>query len=219
MNAPSQEDPRDQSPRTRSVDLYLVVVATPSFGAAMALRNEFNPWVTNTAVALLVLLWCRPHLRDIARGAPGDWLKAALLGVFMSLLCHALFPVLDGPIPMLRASVTQLYGRLQHGPGPVLAPLLTLLIVTAEECVWRGALWNLRSGAPTALQKPAPWIFIAAAAYTVPQIIGGSWILMVAAFSLGLVLCTQRMATGRMGPPWLTHALWSLTIFDFFPLV
>jgi uncharacterized protein len=54
--------------------------------------------------------------------------------------------------------------------------------------------------------------------YMLPQLAGGVVLLMVAAAVLGTVFAAQRLRTGRLTEPLLTHAVWSIAIFVVMPL-
>ena len=55
--------------------------------------------------------------------------------------------------------------------------------------------------------------------YVLPQLAGGVPLLIVAATLLGALFATQRLVTGRLVDPLLTHVVWSVSVFVVVPLV
>jgi len=84
----------------------------------------------------------------------------------------------------------------------------------AEELVWRGAAIAITAGRLTRAGTGV----VAVLLYAIPQIIGGEWILVLAAMGLGAVFTLQRLASERLIEPLVTHAIWSVAIFVAFPL-
>lgn len=205
-------------PRDRRT-LAALVIATLAFAASMRLREALNPWLMTTAAALIAIaaaLAARPRLvaqvrRWSARGA----MLSAALGVALVLATHAAYRLAVALVaPALSPHVDSLYTSIDVFPGAHRAAPLILVVVLAEELIWRGLVvdWLLpRFG----------WRVAAIASVTisaVPQIIGGTWILVAAAVVLGTIFVTQRLHTGRLTDPLITHAIWSLSVFSLFPL-
>ena len=112
--------------------------------------------------------------------------------------------------------VTGLYFHIsQTAPPTALLVLFIVLIVIAEELVWRGVAFVLLGDH----RSRAQLIVISTVLYALPQLIGGSWVLVCAALSLGTLLGLQRARSGRLTEAMITHAVWSVAIFGLVPLV
>lgn len=193
-----------------------VIVATIGFSTALALRTRVDPWLSTAGVATLSIAlatWAlgraglaqlfTVHVREVA--------IAVGLGVVLVVATHAAFRILPFAF---RHEVRVLYLSIDGGlPRPVLAAI-TAGVVLAEELVWRAAaLEILRPRRGVKVRG-----VVAVALYVLPQIVGGAWLLMLAAAGLGAVFTVQRLTTGRLVPPLLTHMVWSVAIFVVVPL-
>lgn len=192
-----------------------VVVGTVAFGAALAVRERLDPWLATAvaaAVSIGVATWAlgRARLAALvatdARGALG----AVLLGVVLVGATHAAFRLVPAS---LAGHVAGLYASIDVATPRIARAALTLAVVVAEELVWRGCALAL-IGAPRSRSAA-----LAVALYAVPQLVGGEWLLVVAALGLGSVLAAQRLRSGRLVEPLITHAIWSVSIFVVLPLV
>ena len=103
-------------------------------------------------------------------------------------------------IPPLHADLA---GVLSHAPhGAVLAVgALTLLNGAAEEVFFRGCVYPAAGG-----RHP---VVVSTAVYALVVAVTGSFVLVLAAVALGLLLGLQRRATGGILAPILTHLSWS----------
>ena len=52
-----------------------------------------------------------------------------------------------------------------------------------------------------------------------PQALAGAWLLVLVALGIGATFAAQRLLTGRIIDSFITHAIWSVTIFVWMPLV
>jgi uncharacterized protein len=198
---------------------WIVVVATLGFAAALALTETTNGWVTTGLAAAGASLLAGTFYGEALRGAlrPGAAAIASGVGsgLLLAVLTHMAYEVLAPLAPVLVAEVEALYLRPQDPPGPVLALPILVLVVAAEELIWRGVLVDLllaRGWGPGAV------VVASAAAYAVPQLGAGSWLLPLVAFGLGLIWGVQRVMTGTITVPLLTHLVWSAAIFVAAPL-
>ena len=153
------------TPTTRN--LYAVVAAvTLLFTAALAVRLAASVWLsTGVAAVLSLALWWRAYgsagalmllapdtasveRPDMSHGArPRSSLLAGIglgvaAGVVMVFGTHAAFAVSARLVPELAGTVRARYAELQAWPGPLAAVPILVVIVLAEECVWRGALFD-----------------------------------------------------------------------------
>lgn len=202
--------------------LVTLVGSTLLFGLAVALRHRFDPWLTNLLAGLLsgsaALLVLRHRLRRLLAFQWPSVLLAMTTGVAMVLLTHIGYRVLVVLVPQLDAVVKRLYFDIaQTAPPMALMVPLIILIVVAEELVWRGVTFDLLEEQQS--RSRVQLIFISTLLYALPQLIGGSWILVGAALSIGMLLGLQRALCGRLTEAMITHAIWSVGIFGLVPLV
>ena len=189
-----------------------VVVATLAFGLALLFRDRFDPWLATAAAAVIsaaCAVWALGHrrLRALFAIDARGLCMAALLGVVLVLATHLVFRL---AAPWLGSRVSGLYASIDTVvPHPVQA-MVTFAVVIVEELVWRGCAFVRRSS--------PRWAAIAVGLYAIPQIVGGEWMLVLAAIGLGTVLAIQRVRTGRILDGLVTHAIWSLAIFVVVPL-
>ena len=54
--------------------------------------------------------------------------------------------------------------------------------------------------------------------YAIPQMIGGSWLLVLLAVGCGAVWTAMRIGTRSLWAPWLCHLGWDLLVFIVHPL-
>ncbi|MFW5921140.1 MAG: CPBP family intramembrane glutamic endopeptidase, partial [Polyangiales bacterium] len=95
----------------------------------------------------------------------------------------------------------------------VALPILVVVIL-AEELVFRGALMDLLSermgGTATVL--------VASVLYLLPQLGVGSWLLMLVAFGCGLAWSALRQWTGTLVAPTVAHLIWDFVVFVLLPV-
>lgn len=198
--------------------ILTISIATITFACAVLFRESVNPWISTTAAALFSLLLATPHAKREVRAlfeVKGSAVfVAAALGALLAGLTHGAYRLADTYAPVLTAGVPDLYAAIEANPGPRLAIPLVVIIVFAEEVIWRGlVIHKLKE------KLASVWVFFAAVAlYVVPQIASGSWELVLAATVLGGIFGWQRMASGRLADPLVTHLVWTITVFCVFPL-
>jgi uncharacterized protein len=203
------------SPKVRAG--VTLVIATCAYGIALVLRDQTDPWRTTAlaatiSIALAVWTLGRKTLALFAfklRGA----LSAAALGIVLVIATHAGFRVVEIVSPVLAASIRTLYSSVDVGTGRITLVALTFLVVTGEELIWRGVAIEL-AGAASPVAAGARSVVL----YALPQLAGGVPLLMIAAVALGALFAAQRLRTGRLTEPLLTHAIWSIAIFVVVPL-
>ena len=198
-------------------DIAIVVVATLLFAGALALRQYLNVWATIGGSSLLLVITALSGRAALPvfgkRGAAFDVFFGLAGAGLLALATHALYPLAADLIPGLGAQVDHLYADLRDWPGPLYALPLLMLAVIAEELVWRGVLMRqLR------WRKSFVAVIIATAAYAIPQVFSGSWVLVAAAVGCGFIWTAMRAYTGGITAPALCHAGWNLVAFVFLPL-
>lgn len=137
-------------------------------------------------------------------------------GLAMAVATHVLYPLVAPQVPAIAQQTRELYARLgivQH--GPVATMLLVTAVVLAEELVFRGIVFG-------ALQErlgTRPALVVAVAIYVLPQLLSGSWLLLVLAVGCGVVWTLQRAYCDNLVVPLLTHLVWDALVMVCFPLV
>jgi membrane protease YdiL (CAAX protease family) len=189
------------------------------FSAAMISRDALDPWLSNAAVAAAViaasLVLLRRRLARLFALELRSAALAALLGFALVAATHAGYRIAASLFPDLGAAVEALYVDIRGAPPPAVTAALISGVVLAEELLWRGLAIDLLAGQMTTAATAA----VAIALYAIPQIAGGSPVLVGAAIGLGTVLTAQRLRNGRLTEPCITHAIWSVSIFALAPLV
>lgn len=201
--------------RTRGV--LALAVATALFAAALALRARVDPWLATALAAVVGIAlsaWAfggrlRALLAVSGRGAA----LAALLGAALVALTHLGFALVRQLSPDLAHTVRALYLSVDQGASRAVLAGLTTLIVIGEELIWRGVAIAL----PRARGRFTAGA-ISVALYVLPQLPGHVPVLIAAATGLGTILAAQRLATGRITDPMITHAIWSVSVFVLFPV-
>jgi len=212
---PSSAPPSTPS-RLRGV--VAVALATIGFSIALILRERLDPWRTTAiaAVASGAVAWwalgarARPLLRTTAPGA----LIAVALGGLLVAATHGAYHVASAASPELERSVRALYASIEVDASRGALVLLTAIVVLAEELVWRGVAIELVGS----LGAKVPIASISVALYVLPQLGTGEPLLLAAALMLGSLFAAQRLITGRLVDPLLTHVVWSAAIFVVVPL-
>lgn len=135
-------------------------------------------------------------------------------GLAMAGATYLLFPVGEALIPSLHGEVARLYGQLHTPPGPLRALPVLVLVVLAEELLFRGVLVKalLPFGGVAAVGG-------AALLYALPQLGTGSPLLISLALCCGLLWGLLRVLANDLLTPLLAHLVWDLLVFVFVPLV
>jgi len=199
--------------------ILTVVAGTALFGGAMALRHIVDPWWTNAVAAIVTLVLSLACLRDQVRPLLAFRRSAALLavglGLVLVLVTHGGFRLAIGMLADLEQNVARLYRDISGATlGVAVRVTLTVLIVAAEELLWRGVAVELCQARLSRVGTAAA----STALYALPQLIGGSLVLVVVAAAVGTVFTLQRIVTGRVMDPMITHAIWSVSVFSLTPL-
>lgn len=196
--------------------LSLAVLAVWLGGAVVARREGLWLGLGGVAVALatvLVFLDGR-HLRALFTLAPRPIAAGLLVGALTTLLTRPLYLLVARIAPPVMSDVALLYGSL-GATAPAWGPVALVVVVVAEELVWRGSVQGAlqrRFGAGAA-------VLLAAALYALALAPVGSPLLVFVAFACGLLWSGLRAATASLVAPLLAHLLWDQAVLYFFPLV
>lgn len=196
-----------------------VTLATLAFAGGVATSGTRWLWAAMALVgaATVALAW-RADPRGLAALLRLDLRSVAIgivAGLVMVAATYLLYPLGMAAFPGLDPRVAQLYRPLQAPPGPLVALPVLLLAVAAEELVWRGLVLD----SLTARLPAAPGVVAGAVLYALPQIASGSAIVIALALVCGLAWGAERIRSGCLTAPLLTHAIWSTTVFALAPLV
>lgn len=184
----------------------------------MGLREQLNIWLGTGAAALTALVLLRSSPKPDGDGmwqvTSRNVLAGVGVGVLMSLATWALYPLSGELLPQIHTEVPKLYALLRQTPGPVAAFPVLIVVVLAEELVWRGLAIDLFArGRPGARA-----VLLSAVVYTFPQIAFRSPLLVVVALACGLVWGALRVQTRGLVAPLLAHLIWDLLVFVLFPV-
>lgn len=196
--------------------LIAVVVSTASFAVALGLREVIDPWLSTAAsglVGIALSAWALgPRLRSLFAITGRGLAAAAAIGVGLVVATHAAYCLTESISPMVTDRVRVLYATIAVGHGRLPLVGLTLVVVVAEEMVWRAAALEL-FGVRRAWFAGATVVL-----YALPQALAGAWLLVAAALGVGSLFLVQRIITGRLTDSIVTHAVWSIAIFVVVPL-
>lgn len=186
----------------------------------MGLRESVKIWVGTGAAAItsmvLLSLVRRPKSASFTTWPPSVVAVSvgAAAGLLMSLMTWGLYPLSIVIFPPIEQEVATLYDLLRQPPGPLQAFPLLLLVVAAEELVWRGLAIDVFEKAV------GPWWAVVASAllYVLPQVAFRSPLLMLIALLCGLVWGALRVRFHGVAAPFTAHVVWDLLIFVVYPV-
>jgi membrane protease YdiL (CAAX protease family) len=144
----------------------------------------------------------------------GDIALGVSVGVIMTVATYGAFEAARGVVPDVSTHVARLY-RAAGTDTPAIALAWMLVILTAEELLWRGAwieVWEPRLGATTAALSSV-------LAYAITQLASGSIIVALLACTCGAIWTALRMHTGRVTAGLIAHAIWTPIVILFHPVV
>lgn len=140
------------------------------------------------------------------------WLIGFPAGLLMAGGTALLFGPMTSAFPALTEDVERLYATFR-GPGLAVTLLLMPLVVTCEEIVWRGAVYE-------ALRVRISWVptvLVGTAAYSVALVPIGSPALVLTAIGAGLCWNLLRARTDSLTAAISAHLVWDyavLVVFD-----
>jgi len=205
--------------RLERVEAVALAASVAAFCVAMGLREVLNIWIGTSAAALtaLLALWfgARPVLRSSFRSpAAINLLFGLSVGVLMSIATWWLYPISVSLFPPIQTEVETLYALLRQAPGPVRAFPVLLLVVAAEELVWRGVAIDFFS------KSLGPWraMVVSALLYVLPQVALRSPLLIIVALCCGLLWGALRVRTKGLAAPLVAHLVWNNLVFVWHPV-
>lgn len=192
-----------------------------AFGSILAwlLANAgtLDIWLANGGAALALgsaaLLFDRSALTALLRPNARLSLLGAATGVSMAAATYELYPLVLRRWPLLATDTAHLYAAFR-APSALVAATALVPVIVGEELVWRGVVQTpfvRRLGIVRGVTG-------AALVYALVQTPLGSPLLVVAAFSCGLVWGALRAATASLVPTLVAHLLWDFTVLLWMPL-
>lgn len=172
-----------------------------------------GPYAVLVIVVTLVLRGHEPHparargarLRDVGIGLA--------LGATMTLGTYGAYAGCERVMPGLSTHVERLYASARtERVGIALA--WTLVIVVAEELLWRGALLRTlerRFGRVVA-------VLVSLGSYALAQSGSRSGVVVLAAVLCGAIWTATRVVTGSIVAPLVSHAIWTATVIHVLPV-
>ncbi|HEX6244036.1 MAG TPA: type II CAAX endopeptidase family protein [Polyangiales bacterium] len=198
--------------------LVLLIGLTVVWGFMMLQfgSQEIYPLVGGYALfaSVCALLAFGPKLRATLRLDLRSVLIGLGVGVLMTLATYPLYRLTVQLVPSLEPVVRGLY-RTSHKEQLGTALFWVVVILTAEELLFRGA-WLLalerRFGRRASLA-------LSVGLYALAQACTGSLIVALLALTCGLVWTVERMMTGSVVAPWISHLIWTPTVILLRPVV
>jgi membrane protease YdiL (CAAX protease family) len=172
------------------------------------------------AVAILVVggrLAAGSSARVSARSFVIDLVVDLAIGLVVGgvslVATHVLFPLVAAVFPALPLEIVRLR---TFSPATPMAQGLTVLVVIAEEVLWRAMLLGALRGRGL---STASCVATTTTVYAVAQSGAGSLWLVVAAGGLGLLWTVLALSRGgRVVAPLVAHLVWTLGVLWLWPL-
>ena len=202
----------------RAVGLPLALVLVAGWGAFMRSFGAREVYLIMglyaLAVSALVLLTFRAEARSWFRAGPRGLAVGIGLGLLMTGLTYPLYDLAHALVPELSVKVAALY-RSSNKESALSALPWVLVILSAEELLFRGALPR---GLERHMGRRAAWL-VSVALYAGAQACSGSLIVALLALCCGAVWTLERMLTGSLIAPLLSHMIWTPTVILLRPVM
>jgi membrane protease YdiL (CAAX protease family) len=191
-------------------------------GVAYGLVWALGAWCSQfvgiwLALGTTAALLCLTVLVLEGRTVLGPWphSRTWLIGFPAGLLMAGGTVLLFGPVasafPGLPEDVERLYATVR-APGLPVTLLVIPLVVTCEEIVWRGAVYE-------ALRLRLPWVpavLVGTAAYALAHVPIGSPALVLSAMGAGLCWNLLRARTDSLAAALVAHLVWDFAVLMVF---
>jgi membrane protease YdiL (CAAX protease family) len=136
------------------------------------------------------------------------------LGVAMTALTYPIFDLAVQLEPELLGTVRHLYVRAStRSLGSAVAWVVVLVV--AEELLWRGALLEALEHRTSRVAAFA----ISVGSYALAQLGSGSWIVFALALVCGALWTLERLFTGSLLASTISHMLWTQTVILLRPVI
>jgi membrane protease YdiL (CAAX protease family) len=195
--------------------LFLGVVL--AWTSASWASNVVGIWPAIGTVALvlgaLMIYFERPECQRLLRPTWGGIALGVVVGGVMTLATHLMYPVAVSIVPQISIDTAQLYEAFRT-PSMWVATLCLVPVIVGEELVWRGVVQTKLSRRFGTING----VWLAAGVYTLVQVPVGSPVLLLAAFSCGLMWGALRARTGSLVSVLVAHVLWDVIVLLWVPL-
>jgi membrane protease YdiL (CAAX protease family) len=161
----------------------------------------------------IVLLGIDPDTRALFRVDRRGLLVGVAGAGLMIVGTHLAFAVVSALEPRVSDAVQANYATTGIAGNWTVVPLM-LVVVLAEEVLWRGSLIEALRG----VVSPPAGAAISIASYALVQLASGSWVVVALAAVCGALWTLERLWTRSLVPPLITHAAWSLTVLVVAPV-
>ncbi len=200
--------------RRRIVVAVTLVAGSPLLGISLATRPGdplFYPLTFALAATWTIgALLSGPLHAGYVRG-PSRLRRPVLQPIGVGLAAVALFvagAVVVAQVPFLQQNVESVLNHARFAPLPLIT-VITLVNGLAEELFFRGALF-------AAIGRTRP-VLISTVVYTLATVATGNVMLVFSAAVLGTLVGRQRLVSGGVLAPMLTHVTWSLGMLLILP--
>ena len=198
--------------------LIAALLASALWAVALAVSPVGYVPLVLGGLAIVVLAWA---MASPVRVWPTPWpwgatLAGLVVGWSALALSHALASLALSAVPVwVRELAVLTGGELEQSPFSVeLVVVLTVLVVVAEEIVWRGlALAAIRARA-----SDVAAVLGSAALYAATQAGFGMSLPAVAAFGLGVLFGALRLWSRGLVAPTVAHLMWTTGLLWWWPL-
>jgi hypothetical protein len=145
-------------------------------------------------------------------------LSDVLLGIASAAVLYGVFwvgeKISSAILPFASSQVGDIYGLKDQASAVRIGLLLALVVAPGEELYWRGLLqssftkrWGVLAGALAAIS-----------AYAAVHLVAGNLMIIVAAGVAGAVWVAMYAWQQRLWPVIISHILWDLAVFIWFPI-
>jgi hypothetical protein len=203
---------------------YILAVAAVVLFVPLFVFRRLGPldfwWWMTAAIGLLIggaVVLDRDYVRSIRADLRSEAARKIFWGILSAAALYALFFAGNWAsrliFPFAGRGIGDVYG-FKAGVSPFrIVVLMVLIIGPGEELFWRGFLqrrWQARFGPPAGL-------IAAALLYTLVHAGSGNPMLVLAAAVCGLYWGILYLGTGSVLLVAVSHTLWDLAVFVFFP--
>ncbi len=195
-----------------------LVVGALFGGSPLSVAPEVGLYLSLGVYGLIVVpllaATAGPTLRAFLTVTPAAVVVGVLAGGLMAAATLVVYPVAVALFPGVREVVSDLYASAAIGPPAPVRLALLVVIIAAEEVLWRGVLLTglrVRFGRRAA-------VVIAAVTYGLAQLGTGSFALFALAVACGVIWGAQRLWHGSLVVPFLTHLVWDVALLVVMPV-
>jgi len=175
-------------------------------------------WLINALAALLGItsgIWAiSTQHHPLFRRTKRDLLIGVAVGICLIAGSQLVTRLVFLQFEVAKAELARLYALLETYPGARRAFPILMLVVLAEELVFRGAVTTWLGERC----RPIVAIGLSTLLYLIPLMASGSWLLVLVGLSTGIVWTSARMWSQGLVVPLVSHALFSAATFVWLPI-